>query len=542
MIKKLLSTALLLSILGQLECKRSTKSTTLINKSQESFLETKQAPAAEANVKVSWPEICTKYKNSVVQIYSYVNVFNLANPSKTGNKQYVICGTGFFISEDGYLLTNFHVIKEAPVVELRLPSAGDKGFEAENLGCYPEKDIALLKIKKSSLENLKKLLNIDKITPFELGDSDKLSEAQKVMCLGYPLGQKNLKISIGNISGRESMGTIGECAQTTTPINHGNSGGPFLNENGKVVGIATLKFENTDGIGYFIPINTVKTVLEDLQTKKILKKIQLGLSIQPTTEETLNYLGNPTDGGVYVFEVEAKSLAETSGLQKGDVIYEIDGFKIDRYGFISPSWREAKISIYDYIFQLKMGSNVSLTVYRNGKKLLIQAQLEDNDAFAIKEFHPWLEEAPDFERIGGIVVSQFTLNHLQQFINNDCCTKKMLKYTKPKHKLEPRIAISCVYPGSVALNYQLQDFNSIISKVNDIEVRTVQDFRDAVLKGNVQNSAYLTIETEDGCFAAIPLIDLVNEESMISQTNYLPESNLVNQLIQKYTDSENQYQ
>jgi len=153
MIKKLLSTMLLLSISGQLQCKRTKHTDDLIQQRVPTHettpdLKKQSAPIAESvlDTKIKWPDICSKYKNSVVQIYSYVNVFNLSDPSKTGSEQYIVAGTGFFISDDGYLLTNFHVISEAPVVEVRFPALGDQSFEVKIVGCFPEKDFALLKI------------------------------------------------------------------------------------------------------------------------------------------------------------------------------------------------------------------------------------------------------------------------------------------------------------------------------------------------------------------------------------------------------------
>jgi len=491
------------------------------------------------NSKQKWPEICNKYKNSVVQVLSFINVFNLSDPSKTGSEQFVGSGSGFFISDDGYMLTNFHVVNEAPVIKVRIPALGEQNFDAEIIGCNPKKDFALLKLSDSSLKTVKEFLKIDKLTYFDLGDSDKVVESDKVMTLGYPLGQRNLKSSIGNVSGRESLGETGECIQTTTPINPGNSGGPFVDETGKIVGIATLKILNTDGIAYFIPVNMIKIDLDTLYDKKVIKKPTLGIQFHSTTEETLKFLEVPNDGGVYICNVLEKSLAENAGLKKGDVIYTLNDLKVDRYGYIHPSWREAKLSIPDFIAHLKIGEIAKFKIYRNKQELEINIQIPDEEPFAIQSFYPWLEEAPDYERIGGIVVVQLTLNHisaLAQAISQSGVGdySAVLKYSKPKKRFTPRILITTIYPGSVASDVQFSVDDVIVKKVNGIKVKTIDDFRTAVLAGCKDNPDYLTIENEGGTFVALPVQKLIDEEDELTTKNYLDDSRLVAQLAEIY--------
>lgn len=529
MFKKFLLATMFVSLSTHIECRDAKK----INELEQ----TANSQEKIESTKKSWADICEKYKNATVQIISFINVFNLNNPSKTGAERYAAFGSGFFIDKEGHLLTNYHVVDEAPVIKIRIPSLGDQNFDVdvEKIGCYPQKDFALLKLTDESLNQIKTLLKVDELPFFELGDSDALNDSQKVMCLGFPLAQRNLKTSIGNISGRESLGDVGECAQTTAPINPGNSGGPFVDADGKVIGIATLKIPNADGIGYLIPINAIKVEMDNLKQGKLIKKVSLGVHIQPTTEDSLKYLGNPTDGGVYVTDVEPKSLADNVGIKKGDIIYEIDGLKIDRYGYITPSWREAKINLPDYLSQLKIESTVSVVIYRNGEKITYQPQLCNDERFAINEFYPWLENAPEYERIGGLVVVQLTLNHLMQNIKNDL--HSALKYSKFKNRIKPRIVITQIYPDSVASDAKFQTDDSIIHKVNGYKVKTIDEFRQAVLDGCTENPEYLTIETKGGWFAAIPLKELIEEEEMVTQINYLEESELVKQVAEKFYTS-----
>ena len=146
----------------------------------------------------NWENICKEAKDCVVQVFSYVNEPNLLEPYKSPNRG-MGCGTGFFISDDGYLLTNFHVVSFSVALYIQIPSLGKERFEVEYVGGSPQKDIALLRLKKSVREDVKKKMNVEKIPSLSLGDSDSLVEAQYIMALGYPLGQENLKVSIGSL-------------------------------------------------------------------------------------------------------------------------------------------------------------------------------------------------------------------------------------------------------------------------------------------------------------------------------------------------------
>ena len=181
-----------------------------------------------------------------------------------------IRGSGFFINEHGEILTNFHVIDQSIVTYIQIPSLGKDRFAVEFIGANPEKDFAKLRLTPEALEEIKQKLNVQTLPYLTLGDSDTLSEAQEIMALGYPLGAENLKVSIGRFAGREST-DIGECIQTTTPINLGNSGGPFLDYSGNVVGIATLKSTAVDieGIAYLIPINNITVMMAQLNNQNI---------------------------------------------------------------------------------------------------------------------------------------------------------------------------------------------------------------------------------------------------------------------------------
>jgi len=481
----------------------------------------------------SWKEICQNSKKSVVQIFSYIHHYNILEPFKTPY-EYMACVTGFFFNEDGDILTNFHVVDEAIALFIQIPSLGKERFEVEFIGGDPQRDIALLKLKDYTREAIQKKLNVTTLPYLEFGDSDMLTEAQDIMALGYPLGQENLKVSPGINAGHESS-SAGKLIQTTAPINPGNSGGPFFDTAGNVIGVCSSKIigAETDNIGYLIPINNVKTVLEELYTTKIIKHPFWGLSFSPTTKHTLEYLNNPTDGGIYVRKVEKESLAEKYGIQKGDIIYAINDNQIDYHGYLTSPWvaeSDDKISTSDYLARIKNESPITITLYRAGERIDLDAQITTDHDIKIDLFHPWHQPPLNYEVIGGLVVVELTLNHILTFksVASESSEFSLIeKYQKPKNQFEPRLIITSILPGSQAHKTKcFMRADRIIETINDLPVKTIEEFRDAV----ITSLDYLTIQTEDGSFAALPVKELVEEEPLLSQRYSYQISPLIDQL------------
>jgi len=169
-------------------------------------------------------------KDTVVQIFSHVADFDWIEPYKTP-EQGEGAGSGFFINANGDFISNYHVVAQASGVEIQIPSFGLERFDVEIIGVCPERDIALLTLTKEARAKI--LRQLKKIPFLSLGDSDQIVRSQEVLALGYPLGQTRLKSTLGIVSGRERPGYI----QITAPLNPGNSGGPALDADGKVIGI-----------------------------------------------------------------------------------------------------------------------------------------------------------------------------------------------------------------------------------------------------------------------------------------------------------------
>jgi serine protease Do len=470
----------------------------------------------------SWLDVQQKAKDTVVQIFVQVSRFNWFEPYKTP-QQSEATGSGFFINEKGHILTNYHVVNEASLINIKIPSLGTEVFEAEIMGVSPERDIAILKLKDSVLKEVKKDLG-GKISYLEFGDSDQVLRTQEVMALGYPLSLPTLKSTQGIVSGRESLGGQ-SYLQTTAAINPGNSGGPSLNSAGKVIGINTAGITTAQNMGYVIPISEVKAAINDLYKVKLLRRPLLGTIFAFSTKDLAKYLKNPVGGGWYVTRVLKNSTFERSGVKEGDMVYEINGHKISRFGEISVPWSEDKISVLTLLNRFVVGDVVSLVIYRNGVKKNVSFKLEAQKVMPVSLVYPKFEKI-DYEVLGGMVVMQLTLNHVALLIGK---APFLMSYSKSENQATPRLIVTHILPNSQAYKAETISVGSIIDEINDVSVSTLDEFRDAVKKS--KKTGYLAIQTLDGVvdrmFAALSTKKIIEEEDKLSRQYFYEKSKLI---------------
>ncbi len=246
-------------------------------------------------------QIHAQNKNSVVGIANQgvtTNIFGQTTETASS-------GTGFIISEDGYIVTNYHVIKGAQT--LTVISNNEEEYPATVVGYDDRNDFALIKINATGL------------TPVKLGSSDDLIVGDQVVAIGNPLGEMTNSLTVGYISVKDRNVTIDNGSinmlQTDTAINPGNSGGPLFNMKGEVIGITTAKYSGNavESIGFAIPIDDVSQMITELIEDGYISAPYLGVQI--TTQ---------ADGmGVYVYSVEIQSPAEKAGMRRGDIIVAI---------------------------------------------------------------------------------------------------------------------------------------------------------------------------------------------------------------------------
>ena len=268
-------------------------------------------------------------------------------------------GSGFIINEEGYILTNYHVIKGAKEVVVTLSDGRDVNAKVVN---YDEnQDVAMLKISDD---------NIKVPAVVELGNSDALKPGEQVIAIGSPLSKEfGQTVTAGIVSAtnrtvKTSSGVELNLIQTDTAINPGNSGGPLVNTKGEVVGINNMKLasDTIEGIGFSIPINSIKDRIGSL-SKPILN---LGISVREINSE----LGKQynMDEGLYIVQVTEFSPAEKAGLQSGDLIVKFDGKRITTFNELKEI-RDTK----------KEGDIVSIEIIRNGETKTVNLQLESKN-------------------------------------------------------------------------------------------------------------------------------------------------------------------
>jgi 2-alkenal reductase len=273
-----------------------------------------------------------------------------------------VSGSGFFITDQGYILTNNHVVEEAKSVKIVLSDGSEQN--ATTVGTDQYSDIAVLKT--------------DGKVPAvaTLGNSDTLDPGESVIAIGSPLGNFKNTVTAGVISatGRSIDAGNGyqieDLIQTDAAINHGNSGGPLVNLAGEVIGINTLVVRNTnsgdvaEGLGFAIPVNTAQVIAQQIIQKGYFTRPYIGISFQPITPDIAARYNLPAQWGVYVMKVEENSPASVAGLKEGDIITKIGDTALDETH-----------SYVNTLFTFKPSDQITLTIIRDGKDSQIQITL-----------------------------------------------------------------------------------------------------------------------------------------------------------------------
>jgi S1-C subfamily serine protease len=333
-------------------------------------VEITEAAGSESHDAEELNNINVYHKNiaSVVNITSRVMTFDFFYGLVPQEGQ----GSGFVIDKEGHILTNYHVIADARQVEVTLHNR--KKYKATIVGTDKSHDLAIVQIKAPDLQ------------PMVLGDSANLQVGQKVYAIGNPFGlagtlTRGIVSSIRQVQEPDGL-VIDEAIQTDAAINPGNSGGPLLNWHGEVIGINTMIASNVGqsaGIGFAIPINTAKAVVNDLVTLGRVRRPALGVRTIPIDSELAEELGLPTDHGLLIVQAVPGGSADRAGLHGGteraylgntpimiggDLIVAIDGEKI-----------ETQQHLAQMMNRHRAGDTVKVTIFRGKKQLEVSVVL-----------------------------------------------------------------------------------------------------------------------------------------------------------------------
>ncbi len=470
-----------------------------------------------------WAKIQTAAQNTVVQIFAQVGRFNWLEPYKI-EEQYENRGSGFLINERGYLITNAHVIDNAKHIWIHIPALGQQPLTVNVVGVCPDRDLALLRLTDSALQNIRSQLG--GIPYLSFGDSDYVQRADSVLVLGYPLGQYRLKSATGIISGRELM--FGQSLiQITAPVNVGSSGGPLLNTRGEVIGIATAMISFAHNIGYAIPINELRIIIDDLYTDKFVRKPFFGARFVFASDEKAQFLHNPIPAGLYISTVFKGSLFEKIGVQAGDMLYEFHGFRLDPYGETNVPWTLDKVSLYELASRMKVGDTIGMVIYRHGKRMDIQFTVEFTEPFAIRRKYPDYEPIV-YDMIGGLIIMELTVNHIPLLMK---ITPTLIKYKEPENRIDPVLIITHILPGSYASQLRTLRPGDIIRDINGNLVTTIEEWKQAVQKS--LTTGLLTLKTDRDVLVVFSLARLLAEEQQLSKAFSYPITATIDQLQKK---------
>ena len=299
-------------------------------------------------------EVYAANVNSVVSInVTGTNGTNFfGQPVKTAS-----AGSGFVLTKDGFIVTNYHVVKNADTVKVTMYN-GDE-YDAKYVGGDEDYDIAVIKVEAADLQAV------------TLGDSDKLNVGDHVLAVGNPLGELTFSMSGGMVSSVNRAinvsGTPFNMIQTDASINPGNSGGPMFNQYGEVVGIVSAKYSSysnssVEGLGFAIPINDVFAMIQDIMTNGyITNKPYLGITGGSMTEQMAAQYRYDIKEGVFVYSVEEGKAAEKAGLQMGDVITKVDDHDIKSMEDLTAVKK-----------QYAAGDTSTLTIYRSGETMTVE--------------------------------------------------------------------------------------------------------------------------------------------------------------------------
>ena len=264
-----------------------------------------------------------------------------------------VSGSGFVVTTDGYIVTNYHVIEAAYQRNYKVSVMfyDGKTYDATIVGVEEENDVAVLKIDATGL------------TPVVVGDSESIHVGEEVYAIGNPLGELAFTMTTGHVSALDRSITTNESTsainmfQFDAAVNSGNSGGPLYNAEGKVIGIVTAKYSSTgvEGLSFAIPINDAIDIANDLITNGyVTGKAYLGANIDSRYDSVYaNYYNMPE--GAYVFSVESGSCAEKCGLAAGDIITKLGGNEVKDFNDLDSAIRS-----------FKAGESAEITVYRKG--------------------------------------------------------------------------------------------------------------------------------------------------------------------------------
>lgn len=327
------------------------------------------------------------------------------NPGGSGERTERSLGSGFVLDADGYIVTNYHVIEGADQITVRLNDGRE--FEATVQGRDPNTDLALIKIDAG-----------EKLTALPMGDSDAIEIGHWVIAVGSPFGLEQT-VTAGIISAKGRVigsGPYDNFLQTDASINPGNSGGPLIDMDGNVVGVNTAIVRGGQGIGFAIPINMARDVVEQLKESGTVSRGWIGVTVQSVDKELAEYYGLKNEAGAMVAEVLPDYPAQKAGMLAGDIIISVNGVEI----------KDTK-QLTSEIAKVKPGQTAEVGIIREGKAQTLKIVTENRpDTLTAADKTPVSENAI------GVKISELTPELKQQYRLGDTAQGLLVLGVEPK--------------------------------------------------------------------------------------------------------------
>ena len=310
------------------------------------------------NTKDSIVNIRTK-KTVVVNTYNPLEELLFGRSGGEEKRESGALGSGFVVSEDGYIVTNNHVVSNAD--EIFVKFSDGREYKTKLIGTSPEVDIAVLKIESN-----------EKFKPLEFSDSDKVEIGQWSIAFGNPMGlNDSMTVGVVSASGRSSLGIeeIENFIQTDAAINQGNSGGPLIDINGKVIGVNTAILSTSGGsvgLGFAIPSNLVSVVKDSIISTGKFEKPYIGVYLNNLDSEKIKALNIKSTNGVLIAKVIENGPAAKAGMQANDVVVAVNGKSVNSAG-----------AFIGELAAKKIGETVELSIIRNSQTVKVRVALEE---------------------------------------------------------------------------------------------------------------------------------------------------------------------
>lgn len=498
---------------------------------------------------MDWAEEVTRWKDSVLRIKVTEGLYNPLRPYQSPRDRSP-SGTGFIVDiEKGYVVTNAHVAENALSISATSPRTGKKQMRMTLVGICPPKDLAICKLSQEGIAALTEGMQNPLSLNMVVGDSMMLKQADKVMTIGYPLGDE-LKFTTGIVSGfhnpgksssndevEDAYGRSSVFIQITAALNPGNSGGPLINKRGEVIGInaaATFFAQNT---GYAIGSRTMLAIYNELLSSEgVLRVPTWGIKWNRTTETLNESTCGSTRSGIYI----RKALPDSfTPLEEGDILASISFndpwwanpndvnrvssarrrvikviCDIDNFGDVTANTEEGRaildrpLTISEVADIIPIGREVTFTVCRGSEVLELRSTNEYIEANRIHEILPSIEPF-EYEVFAGLVVAKLTWNHVSALGRLEC------DFVPLKRRYKEYLVIVQILPDTTAYRSQVFNAGNIIRHVNGEKVRTLDKLR-SILGKRTPN---ITVTTKDRTKFMVPRAKAVPED-LEAMTNF----------------------